>query len=229
MNTQIEFVEALQSRFAIEHVKDNLKVNLTQMALPYGRTKRPGNWLKTTPAQEYLKVVFVATKIATKDLIQIKQSGNSSLQGTWCIDYHIALRFAQWLSPEFSYVVDDLVLKLLTQQATIAEPFNGIDPVIHQNKPWYYYREVLRSIGFSINSGSVAKRKKEHPDYFVKLFGRNFINLSYCHSLQDQALKYGIQLRLSFANTDIREQVIMIPDSKLRMNIYAKMKRGGLI
>jgi len=198
MNTQFEMVAVANSKFGIEHTKDNLKVNLTQMAKPFGRTKRPKNWLRTTLAQEYLKIVSVALLRATKDLIQIKQSGNSSLQGTWCIDYHIALRFAQWLSPEFSYAVDDCIMKLLTKQATITEPFNGIDPVIHQNKPWYYYREVLWSIGFSINSGSVAKRKREYPDYFVKLFGRNFISLSYCYKLRDDAMKYGIQLKLNF-------------------------------
>ena len=43
-------------------------------------------------------------------------------QGTWCRDYRIALRFAQWLSPEFSIKVDEAILGLLTASRGQARP-----------------------------------------------------------------------------------------------------------
>lgn len=48
------------------------------------------------------------------DLIEVRNGGVPGTNGTWCRDYRIALRFAQWLSPEFSIKVDEAILGLLT-------------------------------------------------------------------------------------------------------------------
>lgn len=101
-------------RFAAEVLEGNARINLTQMSQPFGRSCRPGNWLKTDEAQRYLHAISVATKIATADLLEVRQGGDPLEQGTWCRDYRIALRFAQWLSPEFSIKVDEAILNLLT-------------------------------------------------------------------------------------------------------------------
>ena len=101
------------SRFAAEVLNGNARINLTQMSQPFGRSCRPGNWLKTDEAQRYLHAISVATKIATADLLEVRQGGDPLEQGTWCRDYRIALRFAQWLSPEFSIKVDEAILGLL--------------------------------------------------------------------------------------------------------------------
>ena len=100
-------------RFAAEVLEGNARINLTQMSQPFGRSCRPGNWLKTDEAQRYLHAISVATKIATADLLEVRQGGDPLEQGTWCRDYRIALRFAQWLSPEFSIKVDEAILGLL--------------------------------------------------------------------------------------------------------------------
>lgn len=60
---------------AIERRSDNVWVNMTQMARPFGRSKRPDNWLKTKEAKEYLTVLSVSTKIDTADLVIVKQGG----------------------------------------------------------------------------------------------------------------------------------------------------------
>ena len=44
------------------------------------------------------------------DLIEVRNGGVPGTNGTWCRDYRIALRFAQWLSPEFSIKVDEAIL-----------------------------------------------------------------------------------------------------------------------
>lgn len=40
-------------------------------------------------------------KIDTADLLIVKQGGTPEEQGTWCADYRIAMRFAQWLDIVF--------------------------------------------------------------------------------------------------------------------------------
>lgn len=66
------------------------------MARLFGRSNRPDNWLKTKEDKEYLAVLSVSTKIDTADLVIVIQGGTPEEQGTWCTDYRIAMRFAQW-------------------------------------------------------------------------------------------------------------------------------------
>lgn len=66
------------------------------MARLFGRSNRPDNWLQTKEAKEYLAVLSVSTKIDTADLVIVIQGGTPEEQGTWCTDYRIAMRFAQW-------------------------------------------------------------------------------------------------------------------------------------
>lgn len=111
---RLEMVNVNHIRFAAEILSGNARVNLTQMSQPFGRSFRPGNWLKTEEAQRYIKAISVATNIATTDLVEVRQGGSHENQGTWCNDYRIALRFAQWLSPEFSIMVDEVILRLMS-------------------------------------------------------------------------------------------------------------------
>ena len=111
---RLEMVKVGQSCFKAEILNGNARINLTQMSQPFGRSSRPGNWLKTEEAQRYIKAIAVATKRATADLVEVRQGGSPENQGTWCTDYRIAMRYAQWLSPEFSIKVDEEMLRLLS-------------------------------------------------------------------------------------------------------------------
>lgn len=178
----MQMVQFNHNQFAVEILSGNASINLTQMAKPYGRSKKPDNWLKTDEAKQYLERLSVALKIDTGELLKVKQGGNN--QGTWCTDYRIAMRFAQWLSPDFSIAVDELLVKLLTKQAFFAQSFNGVPPVAHNGQLWYNYLDVLASLGYSTGSGTVAKRKQKAPQHFCKMYGRNFITLGYCNFLR---------------------------------------------
>ena len=109
---RLEMVEVNQSRFAAEILSGNASINLTQMAKPFG--KIPKDWLRTDEAKRYIKAISVGQKCLTADLVEVRNGGRPENQGTWCKDYRIALRFAQWLSPEFSVMVDEAILRLLS-------------------------------------------------------------------------------------------------------------------
>lgn len=108
---RLEVVEVDHCSFAAEVLRGNVHVNLTQMAKPFGKT--PKDWLRTVEAQDYLNAVSVRLKCLTADLLDVRQGGSPGLQGTWCNDRRIALRFAQWLSADFSVAVDEILLRLI--------------------------------------------------------------------------------------------------------------------
>lgn len=111
----LTMVEVDHNRFAAEILSGNARVNLTAMAKPFG--KRVFDWLKTTETKDYLQALAVMKKIVTADLVEVRQGGTPEEQGTWCNDYRIALRFAQWLSAEFSVACDDALLRLVYGKA----------------------------------------------------------------------------------------------------------------
>src|SRR3989339_738843 len=104
--TSLRMVEIDHQKFAVESFDGNVSVNLTQMAKPFGRSKQPVQWLRSDESKTYLEMLSVLRKCSTADLMQIKQGGKK--QGTWCSDYRIAVRFAQWLDPMFALQVDQL-------------------------------------------------------------------------------------------------------------------------
>lgn len=201
--TNLQVVELNHHKFAVELLSGNVCVNLTQLAKPFGKAKQPSNWLKTDESKEYLETISVPLKVGTADLVKVRQGGTPGNQGTWCFDRRIAIRFAQWLSPAFAIAVDDLILKLLTKQAVLADNFNGVEPVIHGGQLWYNYLDVLESLGYSRRSGSVAVRKRLFPQCFAKLFGRNFVNFDFCRFLRNRRDAYQLTLDFVGANNPL--------------------------
>ena len=119
---RLELVKVNQSRFSAEVLSGNARVNLTQMAQPFGKSCKPTFWLRTEEAQRYLQAIARLQKCNLADLIEVRNGGVPGTNGTWCRDYRIALRFAQWLSPEFSIKVDEAILELLTASRGQARP-----------------------------------------------------------------------------------------------------------
>lgn len=52
---------------------------------------------------------------------------------------------------------------------------NGVEGIYYLGQKFYPYTDMLKALGYSTRSGSVAKRKKNYPACIIKLFGRNFI------------------------------------------------------
>lgn len=195
----LQLVEIDHQKFAVEPLNGNVNVNLTQMAKPFGRSKQPVQWLKTDASKNYMEVLSVLKNCSTADLLTVKQGGRN--QGTWCTDYRIAMRFAQWLDPRFAMMVDEMLVNLLRGDAVLAKPFEGVEPVIHQGKAWYNYLDVLQALGYSRRSGSVAVRKRQFGQHFAKLFGRNFITLHFCGFLKRR--HDWRQLEINFKNDNL--------------------------
>lgn len=159
--TNLQMIEVDHKKIAVELSNGNVKVNLTDMSKSFGRSKRPKNWLKSQESQDYINALGVATNRATADLLQVKQGGIN--QGTWAMDYRIAMRYAQWLSPEFSVEVDEMLVKLMRGDAVLAEPIGGVWPIIQNGLVGYPRKEILEAAGFSADSGTIHHWKKKFP------------------------------------------------------------------
>lgn len=154
---RLEMVEVNQSRFAAEILSGNASINLTQMAKPFGKSAKPDNWLRTDEAKRYIKAISVSQKRETSDLVEIRNGGRPENQGTWCKDYRIALRFAQWLSPEFSIMVDEAILRLLSGKRT------GVSRPRLQPKD---RDEVLKSFFAELPQWVTLKDEREVAEFF---------------------------------------------------------------
>lgn len=190
----LQVVVMNDKRFAIEERNGNISFNLTQMAKPFG--KAPKDWRKTDESKRYLEAMSKGRKIPLADLVEVRKGGTPEIAGTWANDARIAVRFAQWLDMDFAIAVDELIYKVLTKQALVAEPFMGEYPVIIGHRAVYNYINVLKKLNYSTTSGSVWGRKNRYPNHFVKLYDRNFITLDFCVYLKN--LQEVRQLELQF-------------------------------
>jgi len=88
-------------------------MNATEIAKHHG--KLIGNWSRNSSTEEYitaLKTRYANSHNGKKqEFLMIYQGG--SFQGTW-IHQKLALRFAQWLNPDFAVWVDEKIEELLT-------------------------------------------------------------------------------------------------------------------
>lgn len=193
-NTLIEVMEYHGSQIAFEEINGRMMINATQMAKPFGSSKKPDNWLRTQQAKELLNVVSVSHKCATGDLQVVRQGGVN--QGTF---FHedVALFFAQWLSPEFYLACNMKLKELLTKQAISLPPKYGILPMAHAGERLYPYSDTCKTFG-KVKRPSATRRRRRHPQHFRKLFGRVFITEPYFMFLKGyyEHIKASKQLKL---------------------------------
>ncbi len=110
---------------------DNVMVNATEMAKPFG--KLVGDWLRLKATTEFTEALSADMHISISALIQVVKGGNSE-QGTW-LHEDVALEFARWLSPSFAIWCNKRIKELLqygmtAMQPTLEQMINNPDLVI---------------------------------------------------------------------------------------------------
>jgi hypothetical protein len=192
--TNLQMVEIDHKQFAVELSSGNVHVNLTHLSKPFGTD--PKQWLRTDESKAYLKALSILHKCRMADLLKVRRGGIPGTNGTWALDYRIAMRFAQWLSPEFSVSVDDLLLKLMRGSAVVAEPIAGIWPIIENGKIGYPRKEILEAAKLSPRSGSVSYWKALYPDDHFTIYRTACVSQRFAN-MRLKAGQYR-QLRLDF-------------------------------
>ena len=107
-------------------------VNATEMAKPFGDSKRAKNWLALDSTSEFLGVLSKGRNLPLADLVIVTKGGNNP--GTWMHE-DVALEFARWLSPQFAIWCNDRIKELMRHGVTatpaaiesiLADPANAI-------------------------------------------------------------------------------------------------------
>lgn len=178
-NTLVEVMEFHGNRIAFEEINGMMMVNATQMAKPFGKSKKPDNWLRSQQAKDLLNVVAVSQKRETKDLQIVRQGGKN--QGTF-FQEDVALFFAQWLSPEFYLACNNKLKELLSKQALIAPIKHNVPGQILDGEILYPYNLACNILG-DVKYPRAGKRRERHPQHFRKIFGKVFITESYLNLL----------------------------------------------
>lgn len=185
----IEIVQVDGKELAIERQIENCWVNLTQMAKPFG--KLPKDWLKQQYVKNYLQSLAdkinerkdacpitlkqmsksPSTPITPEDLIIVRKGNTSKYeQGTWCTDYRIAMRFAQWLDTRFSVEVDTLLVKIVNGELIIGDP-----EMFHlRGRQWVSIHRYCKLLDKSEHS--FYGLKGSYPKYFLYLDARWYMD-----------------------------------------------------
>jgi len=106
-------------------------VNATQMAKPFGNSKRPAEWLRLPSTKEFLQALESVKQPMEKSHSYVETINGI---GTW---FHedVALEFARWLSPQFAIWCNDRIKELMRHGITVtpaaiesilADPANAI-------------------------------------------------------------------------------------------------------
>ena len=218
---RLEMVKVNQSRFAAEILSGNASINLTQMAKPFGKSAKPDNWLRTEEAKRYIKAISVSQKCDTADLIEVRYGGKPENQGTWCKDYRIAMRFAQWLSPEFSIKVDEEMLRLLSGKRIVATRLPM--PKDRDEVLGAFYAELPKWVTIE-NEREVAKffgvsRHHVHEVLMGRRPGYTVLAALTEHGSQNR--KQGIR------RADLRPVVVAAKTRQLALEFADETKEGG--
>lgn len=153
----IELVQVDGKELAIERQSENCWVNLTEMARPFG--KLPKDWLKQQYVKDYLqsladeinerKDVRPITPVTPEGLIVVRKGNTSKYeQGTWCTDYRIAMRFAQWLDTRFSVKVDTLLVRIANGELIVND--NSLFRL--GGEQWVSCNDYCKAFGKSMHS-----------------------------------------------------------------------------
>lgn len=98
---------------------DNVMINATEMAKPFG--KFPWKWLELPSTKEYIKALSENRSLAYNQLVISVKGGNDVLKrGNW---FHedVAIEFARWLSPQFAIWCNDRIKELLKYGMTATD------------------------------------------------------------------------------------------------------------
>jgi hypothetical protein len=221
-NNEMQMVEIDHAKFAVEMKSGNISVNLSQMAKKFG--KKPSDWLRTDESKRYVDKLATKQKCVLTDLVSVVNGGKQP--GTWAHDYRIVMRFAQWINEDFALSVDELLMKLMTKQAVIAEPIGGVWPIIHNGVVGYPRKELLKAAGYSPKSGMVNKLKRIYPTHHLTICRTACLSPKYARLRFEQGKVR--QLEIDFRQNDVKVYEIMqevnkITDHDLRKRIAGKV------
>ena len=161
-------------------------VNATEMAKPFGDSKRPKNWFSNQSTTQFLDALSKGRNLPLESLVKIIRGGNEP--GTW-LHEDVAIEFSRWLSPAFSIWCNDRIKELLTTGQSNIKPLSQVE-IIAQSAQLLLEME-RKQLDQEKRINLLEAKSTTSPDYFTiagyaSLHGLN-LNLSECQKLGRKA------------------------------------------
>lgn len=152
-----------------QHPEDGY-INVTQMCQAVG--KKFKHWRENKDSERYLQAVSRSVGIPADRLINIVSKGPNAQRGTWT-HYRVALRIAQWCSPEVAAQVDEwLEAWFKGELATNMTGAQAIRMLMHRSPvppptvyPGDFYSHLERLYGIKYDE----KKGAPHTIYAAKI------------------------------------------------------------
>jgi len=154
---------------------DNVLVNATQMAKPFGSEKRPQFWLGNQSTKDFLAELSKARNLTLTDLVEVTKGGTNP--GTWMHE-DVILEYARWLSPKLSIWCNDRIKELLRNGTTsISKPLSTLDMLELSIKQLREQSERVSAIEDKVNK--IEANTHNRPEYMsvVGFASLNNINI----------------------------------------------------
>lgn len=137
----------LKQQYVIEYLQSLAdKINEQRVVCPFG---------PVTPKQSDKRHFGFNQKderpfatVTPEDLIIIRKGGRKGKAGTWCTDYRIAMRFAQWLDARFSIEVDTLLVRIANGKLIV----NDSSLFRLRGEQWVSCNDYCKAFGKSMHS-----------------------------------------------------------------------------
>ena len=209
--------------------KDNLTmVNATQMAKPFGDSKRAKNWLGLKSTDEFLTVLSEGRNLPSSELVKVTYGNNGA---TWMHE-DVAIEFARWLSPAFAIWCNDRIKELLTIGMTATQPtleamLDNPDLVIGLATKLKQEREANERLAAEVArshnliSEQAQKIEKDAPkvDYFEKFMTAEHGDTN--AGIREVVKQAHIKSEKRFIGWMIRKQILFRQKKDNRLQPYA--------
>lgn len=101
------------NQITFEFSDENVYVNATEMAKPFG--KRVANFLRLDSTQNFVKSYLYYSHVSNKSHFAIEDLVISSKKGGTWVHNIIAIELAAWLEPAFRFWMNEKIVEILTR------------------------------------------------------------------------------------------------------------------
>lgn len=202
MNQSVKFGELDFNGNLIQLIQSagfDMMVNATEMARPFGINKQPTRWLRLKEAKDYINSfkAYVKSDMQNLHIIPLEPVmtvrgiyADGTRQGTWMHRW-VAIRFAQWLHPDFAVWIDQKIDELLQNGFTTAlqeerDKYNAILPkadfcnqVLQTSENLYSTEQLCKDMNLGINSKILIQRLINNNLAFRRQDGKWFLASPY--------------------------------------------------
>ena len=149
---------------------NDVMINATEMARPYGKNKQPYEFIRSQGFKEYIEALLEPGNFRYEDLvITVKGGSKDGIRGGTWLHRLVAIRYAQWIEPRFAVWVDMKIDEIINNGFALRDAEIGrlnseitnLQIIIQTQQPQVdYYSQVLTTSENLYSTRDIVKELK---------------------------------------------------------------------